>query len=72
MSTINWLVVLMPVYGERNGLHLAPLLWESLKIVEQEIFDGAEDKLVEISRCEWQECQFLWGGIMWVPLFYKL
>lgn len=35
VSTINWLVVLMPVYGERNSLHLVPLPWE-LEVVEQE------------------------------------
>lgn len=44
MSTINWLVVLMPVYGERNSLHLVPFLWE-LKVVEQEIVHSAGDKL---------------------------
>lgn len=26
VSTINWLVVLMPVYGERDSLHVVPLL----------------------------------------------
>lgn len=44
MSTINWLVVLMPVYGERNSLHLVPLLWE-LEVVKQEIVRSAGDKL---------------------------
>lgn len=44
MSTINWLIVLMPVYGERNSLHLVPLLWES-EAVEQEIVHSADDKL---------------------------
>lgn len=41
MSTINWLVVLMPVYGKRNGLHLVPLRWKK-------IVDGAGDKWTEV------------------------
>lgn len=48
VCTINWLVMLMPVYCERNGFHLAPLRWKSLEVVEQEIANGAGDKLAEV------------------------
>lgn len=55
MCTINWLIMLMPVYGERNSLHLAPLRWKLLKVVEQEIVNDARGRLAEIrANASWR------------------